>query len=95
MADGMSSSPFEVLRPAFAPEAANRRAERTQRKAFEANRACVVDLFFLSEAECPGLSGSDRASYAPDGRLAQLVEQLLYTQRVGGSSPSPPTIIPR
>jgi hypothetical protein len=28
----------------------------------------------------------------PRGRLAQLVEQLLYTQRVGGSSPSPPTI---
>ena len=26
------------------------------------------------------------------GRLAQLVERLLYTQNVGGSSPSPPTI---
>jgi hypothetical protein len=25
------------------------------------------------------------------GRLAQLVERLLYTQDVGGSSPSPPT----
>ena len=25
------------------------------------------------------------------GRLAQLVERLLYTQNVGGSSPSPPT----
>ena len=25
------------------------------------------------------------------GRLAQLVERLLYTERVGGSSPSPPT----
>ena len=24
-------------------------------------------------------------------RLAQLVERLLYTERVGGSSPSPPT----
>jgi hypothetical protein len=24
------------------------------------------------------------------GRLAQLVERLLYTQDVGGSSPSPP-----
>ena len=35
-----------------------------------------------------------RAEYvrpAPDGRLAQLVERLLYTQNVGGSSPSPPT----
>ena len=27
----------------------------------------------------------------PDGRLAQLVEHLVYTERVGGSSPSPPT----
>jgi hypothetical protein len=26
-----------------------------------------------------------------NGRLAQLVERLLYTQDVGGSSPSPPT----
>ncbi len=27
------------------------------------------------------------------GRLAQLVEQLIYTETVGGSSPSPPTSI--
>src|SRR5215210_6730541 len=27
----------------------------------------------------------------PGGRLAQLVEHLVYTERVGGSSPSPPT----
>jgi hypothetical protein len=27
------------------------------------------------------------------GRLAQLVEHLVYTERVGGSSPSPPTTI--
>jgi 3'(2'), 5'-bisphosphate nucleotidase len=26
-----------------------------------------------------------------DGRLAQLVEHLVYTERVGGSSPSAPT----
>jgi hypothetical protein len=25
------------------------------------------------------------------GRLAQLVEQLVYTEKVGGSNPSPPT----
>ena len=25
------------------------------------------------------------------GRLAQLVEQLVYTEKVGGSSPPPPT----
>jgi hypothetical protein len=28
---------------------------------------------------------------ATRGRLAQLVEHLVYTERVGGSSPSPPT----
>ena len=27
------------------------------------------------------------------GRLAQLVEHLVYTERVGGSSPSPPTTV--
>ena len=29
-----------------------------------------------------------------DGRLAQLVEHLVYTERVGGSSPSAPTSLP-
>jgi hypothetical protein len=29
---------------------------------------------------------------APDGLLAQLVERLVYTENVGGSSPSRPTI---
>ena len=28
------------------------------------------------------------------GRLAQLVEHLVYTERVSGSSPLPPTIFP-
>ena len=28
----------------------------------------------------------------PSGRLAQLVEHLVYTERVGGSSPSAPTM---
>jgi hypothetical protein len=32
-----------------------------------------------------------RAILDGTGRLAQLVERLLYTQDVGGSSPSPPT----
>ncbi len=31
-----------------------------------------------------------RPDYSGNGRLAQLVERLLYTQDVGGSSPSPP-----
>jgi hypothetical protein len=30
-----------------------------------------------------------------EGRLAQLVERLLYTQKVGGSRPSPPTTLRR
>jgi hypothetical protein len=29
------------------------------------------------------------------GRLAQLEEHLVYTERVGGSRPSPPTIPPK
>ena len=36
-----------------------------------------------------GLAGSGVARQC--GRLAQLVEHLVYTERVGGSSPSPPT----
>ena len=35
--------------------------------------------------------GRDSASLSHPGRLAQLVEHLLYTQGVGGSIPSPPT----
>jgi hypothetical protein len=46
-----------------------------------------------------GGAGQDRALASQQrvaikitrGRLAQLVERLLYTQDVGGSSPSPPT----
>src|SRR5580658_1802727 len=39
-----------------------------------------------------GLAGYRKAEINLDaGRLAQLVERLLYTQNVGGSSPSPPT----
>ena len=30
-----------------------------------------------------------------EGRLAQLEEHLVYTERVGGSRPSPPTISPK
>src|SRR5262245_51954421 len=34
-----------------------------------------------------------RSDNISEGRLAQLVERLLYTQDVGGSSPSPPTTL--
>ncbi len=34
----------------------------------------------------------DLGSVVEFGRLAQLVEHLVYTERVGGSSPSPPTM---
>lgn len=37
----------------------------------------------------------DIASTGFLGRLAQSVERLVYTENVGGSSPSPPTIAPR
>jgi hypothetical protein len=42
----------------------------------------------------PGAPLRDRGRrryISPRGRLAQLVERLLYTQDVGGSNPSPPT----
>jgi hypothetical protein len=35
--------------------------------------------------------GASQRYMLPRGRLAQLVERLLYTQKVGGSNPSPPT----
>lgn len=42
------------------------------------------------------LHGVGRQRYiCAAGRLAQLVERLLYTQNVGGSSPSPPTRLTR
>ncbi len=40
--------------------------------------------------ESPGSFGA-----APDGRLAQLVERLVYTEDVGSSSLSPPTTLSR
>jgi hypothetical protein len=51
---------------------------------------------FSSGAEFAGVDcslASPRAGAikVTPGRLAQLVERLLYTQDVGGSSPSPPT----
>ena len=42
---------------------------------------------------CHSRSGGDKGQ--PIGRLAQLVERLLYTQDVGGSSPSSPTSLRR
>ena len=47
---------------------------------------------------CTGPAGGSPCNPAADGynprrgRLAQLVERLVYTENVGGSSPSPPTM---
>jgi hypothetical protein len=47
----------------------------------------------ISRADAARLVGSTpHSAQARSGRLAQPVERLLYTQDVGGSSPSPPTI---
>src|SRR5262245_60415190 len=68
-----------------------------------ASRCCVNTI--ISKSYYPRLlarSGARRnrallavagfaAIWVGAGRLAQLVERLLYTQDVGGSSPSPPT----
>src|SRR6056297_1389196 len=40
----------------------------------------------------PCAPGPDRAMPLAGGRLAQLVERFVYTEDVGGSNPSPPTI---
>jgi hypothetical protein len=47
------------------------------------------------EERKPRVSGAFGYGVPRLGRLAQLVEHLLYTQRVGGSSPSPPIWKPR
>ena len=39
----------------------------------------------------PAEHGIIAPAWSGPGRLAQLVEHLVYTERVGGSSPSPPT----
>ena len=52
----------------------------------------IVEPFTPVETSCPKQvdeSGQNRRHTR--GRLAQLVEQLVYTEKVGGSSPSPPT----
>lgn len=48
----------------------------------------------LLREPCEGrLADGAGTAYTPRcGRLAQSVEHLVYTERVGGSSPSPPTI---
>ena len=47
----------------------------------------------LAAQSCTRASGP--LTMPTPGRLAQLVEHLVYTERVGGSSPSPPTILIR
>ena len=50
-------------------------------------------LFFLAGAVLLFSERQGKGSI-PEGRLAQLVEHLVYTERVSGSSPLPPTIFP-
>src|SRR5271154_1188710 len=52
-------------------------------------RGACWRLASLPQPCYPGAAGQgDRRR---QGRLAQLAEHLVYTERVGGSSPSPPT----
>src|SRR5262245_30163710 len=55
---------------------------RWRARAAPASRPCACYA-------CPAAHGGDKGD--AQGRLAQWVERLLYTQDVGGSSPSPPT----
>ena len=76
-----------TARPRAAPTCARRKARQpasARRKAPRSRRD--PDSRRTSLADRPRV-----AIHARRGRLAQLVERLLYTQDVGGSSPSPPT----
>jgi hypothetical protein len=52
-------------------------------------------LCLALKPETPLRTNGEQRYITPRGRLAQLVERLLYTQNVGGSSPSPPTTLRR
>ena len=54
--------------------------------------ACLVNAGSAPDILLAIARRRHQALLAFAGRLAQLVERLLYTQDVGGSSPSPPTI---
>ncbi len=51
---------------------------------------CRVDVQGLRK---PPRFGTGSSAHDPGGRLAQLVERLVYTENVGGSSPSSPTTL--
>src|SRR3954454_14686458 len=57
-------------------------------RVFDRPRSSFGALLWEGRA-CHPLAASDKGTAV--GRLAQLVERLLYTQDVGGSSPSSPT----
>ncbi len=46
----------------------------------------------LDEAQVPRSGTAAKLAMERSGRVAQLEERLVYTEEVGGSSPSPPTI---
>src|SRR4029077_21228069 len=54
---------------------------------------CVAAATSFRRCACAAARRRDTSRWRSRefGRLAQLVERLLYTQNVGGSSPSPPT----
>ena len=56
-------------------------------EAAKPSQNCLV-LTWPRRGDCIGFGVAKRIWR---GRLAQLVEHLVYTERVGGSSPSPPT----
>src|SRR5690606_3568709 len=70
------------------------RVHRPQRQGAGGDRALLRRS--RPERRAAGLTAGAHAVpplWAPArGRLAQLVEHLVYTERVGGSSPSPPTM---
>ena len=62
-------------------------------EAFRQRHLWFCKMFQLCVTE--GLQSAGKGlTTPPHGWLAQLVERFVYTENVGGSSPSPPTISP-
>ena len=82
---GRASAGAETGRPGRRP--VGRGGDRRIRRAAHA-KPCTRG----TQARNPCARGPGPLTMPASGRLAQLVEHLVYTERVGGSSPSPPTM---
>ena len=89
----------QVERPLL-PDGVSLRSRRSIRRLRQSGRRACMERDPTGPSSCVRhyrrLEGGDGMRSVPDsatffGRLAQPVEHLVYTERVGGSNPSPPT----